>query len=196
MSLADLLYRCPFCGADTEGGTSAEVRCPACRRVYDSGVTGSGLRVRDPHGSDSNAGIGALVDRLGSLEPDDSILESSAVARFALGERPVRYRSALIGFYEEQGDDRPGRLLLDGEALRFDEPSGETHRWALLDLRAVQTASAAVQIFPLGGVLVSFRLLDDSPRRWEEVLKARVRSVWRAEGRGEILEFQPRIRTK
>ena len=196
MPLTDLIYRCPFCGTATVKGKGVEAHCPGCERVYQPATTGDGLRVRGPDGSDLEIEVGALLDRTGSLGGDGTVLESSALASFAYSERPVRYRDALIGFFEERRPSRPGQLRLDDRTVQFTEGSGELHEWSLLDLRAVQTASAAVQISPLVGGLVSFRILDDSPRRWEEALKSRLRSVWRDEGRGEIFEFQPRIRTR
>ena len=198
MPLTDLIYRCPFCGTATVKGKGVEAHCPGCERVYRQATTGDGLRVRGRDGSDLEIEVVALLDRTGSLgeDEDGTVLESSALASFAYSERPVRYRDSLIGFFEERGPSRPGQLRLDDRTVQFTEPSGELHQWSLLDLRAVQTASAAVQISPLAGGLVSFRILDDSPRRWEQTLKARLRSVWREEGRGEIIEFQPRIRTR
>ena len=196
MSLKDLIYRCAFCGTDTMQGKGEEAHCPGCERVYQLASRGDGLRVSGQDGSDLQIGVRALLDRMASLGEDGAVLESSVLARFAYRERPVWYRDALIGFFEEWGPSRPGELRLDDRAVQFTEPSGEMHQWSLLDLRAVQTASAAVQISALGGELVSFRILNGSPRGWEKAFRARLRRVWRDRGKGEICEFQPRIRTR
>lgn len=196
MSLTDLIYRCPFCGTDTMQGKGVEAHCPGCERVYELASRGDGLRVRGQDGSDLQIGVGALIDRMDSLGKDGAVLESSVLAKFAYRERPVWYRDALIGFFEEWEPSRPGELRLDDRTVQFTESSGEVHQWSLLDLRAVQTASVAVQISALGGGLVSFRILNGSPRRWEEAFRARLRRVWRDAGKGEIFEFQPRIRTR
>jgi hypothetical protein len=87
-----------------------------------------------------------------------------------------------------------GTLALDGTELSFREDGGGRHGWRLADLRALQGSSSEVQVSPASGGLVAFRLAEDSPRRWEEALKAGLRAVWRHQGRGEIVEFQPRIR--
>ena len=196
MSLRDLIHRCPSCGESTLQRDAEGVDCTGCRRVYRQADDGDGFRVTDQDGEHIELGVGDLVDQMSGLGEDSGLLHASAIARFAFAEQPVRYRGALIGFFEERGRDVAGKLDLDDETLRFREEDGELHEWGLLDLRAVQTASAAVQISPLEGGLVSFRVLEDSPRRWEETLKARLRKRWRAAGRGEILEFQPRIRAR
>ena len=195
MPLADLIHRCLFCGADTVQGKDGGAHCRGCERIYRSPASGDGFVVQVPNGPDLQLATGDLIDQLRSLETHAAPLESLAVARFSRLERPVRYRGAIVGFYEERGPDRPGRLKLDDRSVQFAEESGEQNRWPLTDLRAVQTASGSIQMSPLEGDLVSFRILDGSPRRWEEVLKGRLRDVWRLEGRGEIIEFQPRIRT-
>ncbi len=196
MSLRDLIYRCPFCGTDTMQGKGEEAHCPRCERVYQLASRGDGLRVSGQDGPDLQIGVGVLLNRMGSLGKDGAVLESSVLTRFAYRERPVWYGDALIGFFEEWGPSRPGELRLDDRTVQFTEPSGELHRWSLLDLRAVQTASAAVQISAIGGELVSFRILNGSPRRWEKAFRERLRRAWRSRGKGEIVEFQPRIRTR
>jgi hypothetical protein len=45
-----------------------------------------------------------------------------------------------------------------------------------------------------GTGLVLFRFVEDSPRRWDELLRHAVARRWEALGRGTIREFQPRIR--
>jgi len=152
------------------------------------------VMVRDRSGAQAEFRITELVDRMEGLREMTHALESPAVARFALREWPVRYRKAVIGFYEERGPKVSGMLRLEEQVIRFTETAGKAHEWRLLDLTAVHTASAAIQISPLGGGLVSFHLPDDSPRRWEDELKWRIRLLWEGEGRGEIREFQPRIR--
>lgn len=196
MSLRDLIYRCPFCGTDTMEGKGIEAHCPGCGRVYQLASRGDGFRVSGQDRPDLEIGVSALLNRMGSLGRDGASLESSVLTRFSHRERPVWYRDALIGLFEEWGPSRPGELRLDDWTVQFTEPSGELHQWSLLELRAVQTASAAVQISVIGGELVSFRILNGSPRRWEKAFRERLRRVWRSRGKGEIVEFQPRIRAR
>ncbi len=194
MPLADLIHCCLFCGAETVREKDGGAHCRGCERIYRSLTGGDGFVIHTPNGLDLELATGDLIDQLNSMDTHSGPLESSAVARFARLERPVRYRGAIMGFYEERGPDRPGRLRLDDQGVLFTEKSGEQNHWPLTDLRAVQTSSGSIQISPLEGGLVSFRILEASPHRWEEVLKARLRDLWRLEGRGEIIEFQPRIR--
>lgn len=67
-------------------------------------------------------------------------------------------------------------------------------RWPLLEIRAVQTSSSSLQISPAEGGVVEFRFPGDSTRRWESLLHHALRQAFRRAGRGEIVEFQPRIR--
>ncbi len=174
---------------------SDTVRCEGCGRTYDRGEDGDGIRVAEPGGREATASYREIVERIATIPGESGTISTRAAVRFSDTERPVRYRSQLIGFFEERGPNHSGRLVLDGVRLRFEPDEGASHEWALRDLRAVQTASSAIQISPQGGTLVSFRLLRDSPRRWEKLLKERLRRVWRSEDRGEIIEFQPRIRS-
>ena len=194
MSLGDLLYRCAYCGSGT-CTESETVRCEGCGRTYDRGKDGDGIRVAELGGRQVTASYREIVERIATIPGESGTISTPAVVRFSDTERPVRYRSQLIGFFEERGPSHSGRLVLDGVSLRFEPDEGELHEWALRDLRAVQTASSAIQISSQGGTLVSFRLLRDSPRRWENLLKERLRRVWRSEDRGEIIEFQPRLRS-
>lgn len=195
MALVDLLYRCPFCGADTQPDGEAAL-CAACERSYVMGGGGGNVLVSGTGSGGAELGLGALIDRMEGWGDEGHALESSAVARFALKEWPVRYQNAIVGFFEERGSKIAGTLRLGQREIRFAEEAGPSHEWLLLDLRAVQTASAAIQISPPEGGLVSFRLIGDSPRRWEDSLKQRIRRLWHSAGRGEIREFQPRIRAR
>lgn len=122
--------------------------------------------------------------------------EASATMRMATRETPVREAGALIGFFEALGPRCKGRLRLDAETVVFSEEKGIEHRWSLLELRALQSSSSSVQISPRTGGVVTFRFATDSPRRWEEFLRRALREAWAGAGRGEIREFQPRIRVE
>ena len=159
--------------------------------------------MRDPAGEVEEVPARALADRMGGPAgplpaggqgPSALPAEVDASMRVAARESPIRFRGALLGYCERFGVRRAGVLRLTDDRLTFTERSGPVHEWQLSRVRAVQGSSSAVQIAPAEGGLVSFRLDRDSPRRWEELLRAQLRVVWRAEGRGEIAEFQPRIR--
>jgi hypothetical protein len=88
-----------------------------------------------------------------------------------------------------EGKQGPADLQSPGSAAR--EPG---QRWLLLEIRAVQTSSSSLQISPAEGGVVEFRFPGDSTRRWESLLHYALRQAFRRAGRGEIVEFQPRIR--
>ena len=196
MSLRDLLYLCAYCGDDTRI-VREKVRCESCGRTYEVPAGSKRVRVADPDGTVTMASYGDLADRIASASRASTTHPADAVARFANVEHPVHHLGELLGFFEERGPGLPGRLTLADTTLRLDATDdGEVHEWPLRDLRAVQTASGAIQVATRDGVLISFRMLSDSPRRWEHALKDRLRDVWRTEDRGEITEFQPRIRSR
>jgi len=159
--------------------------------------------VREPTGEVEEVPARALADRMGDpmsrlpaggQGPLALPAEGDAAMRVASREFPIRFRGALLGYCERFGARSTGVLRLTDDRLTFTERNGPVHEWLLSRVRAVQGSAAAVQITPAEGGLVSFGLDRDSPRRWEELLRAQLRVVWRAEGRGEIAEFQPRIR--
>lgn len=209
MSFVDVVYRCPICGADAmqEHG-SRGARCGECERVFEHIPEDDGVQVREGDGTLRQLDLVSVIARVGDPERHDDgadgeaggssedLIEAAVLARFAREEDPVWYRRDLLGFVERRGAPRSGTLRLTGHRLEFVEATGRSHSWRLLDLRAVQTASASLQISPLGGGVVTFRVVDDSPRRWEDLLRTRLREAWRSAERGEIVEFQPRIRTR
>ena len=60
----------------------------------------------------------------------------------------------------------------------------------------MQTSSSSLQVTIPSGELIQLRFSLDSPRRWEQLLKAALQKAYREAGRGEIVEFQPRIVTE
>lgn len=208
MALKDLIYLCPFCGADPTAAAGPSVRCPNCGRTFEAGGPRARIRVEGGHGGEPSEltvatllrGIEARGGALaGSRQPDGSLFRRARVrVRVAHEERAVRFRDRLLGYYERFGPGRAGTLSLEGGTIEF-RPSagaGGPMRWAIEDLRALQTSSSAVQISPGAGGVVLFRFVDESPRRWDDLLRGALRERWRELGRGEILEFQPRIRAR
>ncbi len=205
MALKDFLYRCPYCGADPLEGMGDEARCVSCRRRYRRGTEPRGIQVIEEGGKSEEVSarqLGDLVQELdGDLEAEDgpdggALLEADVTAQVAEVEEPIRHRGALLGFVETSGAELSGTLRVTRRELEFVQEDGAARRWSLLDVRALQTASASVQISSVEGGVVTFAFSGDSPRRWEETLKRLLRRTWREEGRGEIFELQPRIRAR
>jgi hypothetical protein len=115
--------------------------------------------------------------------------------RRAWHEVPVRTSGGdLLGFAERFGRPVKGTLGLSDSGLSFMEETGTRHEWPIGEIRALQGSSSEIQVSPAAGGVIAFRLAADSPRRWEEALKERLRALWLRQNRGEISEFQPRIR--
>ncbi len=217
MALRDFLYRCPSCGADPLPGTDDRVACPGCGLQVDrEGGSDTRLRVTLPGNPPVHLAAAALADRIealgGALErargPGGRLDYGAAVrVRTAGSEKPVRYGGRLLGFAERFARGMPGWLHLSDTAVSlFADASGDRDRplrsWPLESLRSLQTSSSAVQFTTRAGKgprdggtgLVLFRFEEDSPRRWDELLRHAVAQRWLEVGKGHILEFQPRIR--
>jgi hypothetical protein len=111
-------------------------------------------------------------------------------------EKPFHFRGELLGFAEVFGPASEGVLEINEEALVLTPPGEaeeEADGWSLLDIRAVQTSSSSLQFACGDGSLIQFRFQQDSPRRWESLLKGALKAIYRKRGLGEIVEFQPRI---
>jgi hypothetical protein len=225
MPLTSFLYRCPACGATPMGEEREAARCPGCRRRYLPGP-GHGLIVEVfPDGARKEVPAAALAVAMearggpgrvpGAGEP---FQEARVRFRRATGEDAIRHDGELLGFAERLGAVREGLLRLNATHLRIlPEPSTVRRRpprtsgngagggsgpgaaelvWALEDLQALQTSSSTVQFSPADGGVVLLEFINDSPRRWEDLLRSALRKRWKALGWGMIVEFQPRLRAR
>jgi len=205
MPLRHLLYRCPTCGHEPVDGAGERVSCAACRTRYRRSRRGALVEVREASGETCLEEARTLVDRLRELggpltaptrgDADLSYAAPALLGRSA-GEDPVRHRGRLLGFCERGGPRSAGTAAVDVQALVFRSREGTEGRWPLLELGGVQVASKALQVLPRGEPLVQLEFPDDSPLRWEELLHHLLREAYRRAGRGEVVEFQPRIRAR
>lgn len=204
MALKDLLYRCPRCGHDPTEGKGDRVHCPACRCRFSRAPAGARIVVEPAEETPKHVPASrlseAIAERGGPLAAargEDGAIryESRVEVRRGAAEETMRHGGEVWGFYERLGVPEPGLLRARSDALELESEGAETtrSRWNLLDLRAVQSSSSSVQIFTATGELVHFRFLDDSPVRWEALLHAVLQDAYERDGRGRILEFQPRI---
>lgn len=206
MSLRILLYRCPVCGHHPLTGAGDEASCPGCGVLYHRGGAPALIRIIPGGGEEEAVEVPAAVltralEEWGgavstaSREPEGG-LRAEADVQLTCGEEEsvLRARGEFVGFREKMGETEAGRLILEPSRLHFSPSSGMGDMaWALRDIRGVQTASSALQLYMASGLLLHFRFVDDSCRRWDELLRHAIQEVWREEGRGEIAEFQPRI---
>ena len=217
MALTHILFLCPRCGHDPMEGEKDEARCPECGLRFARGGEGRLIRVvedgREWEVSGAVLTEAVLKRSLAALDaplPDgDSIHSAQVLVRASGEETPVRWEGQLLGFAEAMGEPTPGTLHLTRDFLRFSRDSkgfgaGEKRfeaekegfpptEWDLLSIRAVQTSSRALQFSPASGGLLEFRFPNDSPFRWENILRETLRRVYREKGLGELVEFQPRI---
>lgn len=126
---------------------------------------------------------------------DDGTVRYSARAEVSwrASEKAVWYRGVLRGFAESMGPKAPGTIAVDRETVSIDDGRPASGRWPLLDIRAVQAASRSLQLSLPGDELVQLRFLNDSPRRWEILMRLLVTDAYERAGRGRVVEFQPRI---
>ncbi len=221
MSLTYLLYRCPKCGQDPLDGYKDECACPTCGTSYSRSGPGGRIRVVEADGTCWEVPSWRLtrtLEAIGGPHPrarrgEGLSYRAGVEVRVARREEPVWHKGELQGFAERLGESREGVLEITAEAMllwapgALDDEEGRgpgtaahgaspMESWKLMDIRAVQTSSRALQISPKEGGLVQFRFPEDSPKRWEELLKSALRHRYEQEGRGTILEFQPRIVTE
>lgn len=203
MALKDLIYRCPRCGADPVEGRKDRVRCPTCGSRYERGDPPAGILVREEGTKPRTVPTSRLVESIreaggpfpAAVDAEGSVDYASPVeVRSGADEEPVRHSGGLLGFVEKLEEGGRATLRATDRALELVGRDGGTRsRWNLMDLRAVQSSSSSLQIYTAAEELLHFRFLDDSPVRWEALLHGLLRRAYRRTGRGEIVEFQPRI---
>lgn len=196
MAIRDLLWACPACG-EHEGLVAARGG-EACRKCGARVRRGRGatIAVEAPGRPLLVRPAWEWVDALAAPE-DAGRPEGHAILREADAALPVREGSELLGFVERFGPKIPGTVRLGDDALTFLPDSGGAERiWRLLDVTAVQPASSTLQLKVRTQPVVTLRFTDGSVRLWEHRIQQRLRAAWRAAGRGEIVEFQPRVTTR
>jgi hypothetical protein len=202
---------CSACGCSiTRGATH-----PLHLRVFDP------ARVRGPWHEVPAAELARQIEGHGgaigpATRPDGRLAwAAEALLRHSSGEKPVRWQERLLGFFEAFAPGQPGTLRLEHDQLSFEGATGSGSdggreggsmaggvgtgagfRWELLSLRSLQSASSSVQFTTGQGDLVHLAFRDDSPRRWEALLRHALQRTWLEAGRGEIVDVQPRIRTR
>lgn len=217
MPLTALLYRCPRCGHDPMAGHGDEARCPSCGVSFRRGDVGATLRLTDPSDPDRErvvpaASLTHAIAALGGPLPSPHsalgdgalgggvdlgvVREAAALRSRSLAEEPVHFRGRLLGFAERQGEGEDGIVRLTDDEIVFLVEDQVRDRWRLIELRALQSSSSLIQLSTRSDELVQFRFHSDSPRRWEELLRIALQKAWDGEGRGTIMEFQPRIVTR
>ncbi len=202
MAIPDFLWACPECGEDR--GLIRDrtgFRCRTCATRFRR-VQGASIRAERPDGSsvirrprEWLARLPEPADLLRERADDQPLRSARVTTRWVTGTDTVRGREGYLNRIELWGDEEQGTLEIRPDSLVY-APDGETPiRWPLQSIVAVQASSSSLQINRSDEPLVAFRFTDDSIRLWEELLHAALRDFYGRTGRGEIVEFQPRITT-
>jgi hypothetical protein len=202
MAIRDLLWACPLCGGERTIAGKRPERCAACGARFRRGP-GSEIvaqRAGEPARARPAAEWTALLPPVAPLRPAATgaaalAHEEPAIARVAARDTALRGAGRFLGRIEHYGPPRRGHLRLSPDALVF-SGEGEPIAMALDRITAVQPSSSTLQVKARDEPVVSFRFPQGSARFWEELLTATLRERYRARGRGEIVEFQPRIVTR
>jgi hypothetical protein len=203
MPIHHMLYRCPRCGHDPLSGHKGRAECLACGTKFERG-RGAIIVVRPPGGPPEETSANHLLLALKNLGGPSLVTDKHGEslfreAKIALGRVEghdvIRSRGEVLGFSEKTSWKGTGLLKLDGGTLSFKPDEGtEICFCSLDDIRGVQISSRAVQITLEGSRMHQFEFLEDSPRRWEQLLCLSLERFHA--DRGEtIVEFKPRLVT-
>ncbi len=212
MPIHYMLYRCPRCGHDPLVGHEGGARCSSCGTQFEQG-RGAAIIVRPPEGPVEQSSASRLIQAVEEMGGPGTKEGLSREARAAFGRAEghdvIRWRGEVLGFSEKISRKGDGLIRLEGEVLTFrpdggrgglsgskgrDERSGRDEEFSchLSDIRGVQISSMALQVTLKGQRLYQFTFLDDSPKRWEDLLCLALRRFYDRSGQC-ITEFRPRI---
>jgi hypothetical protein len=201
MAISDLLWACPECGRI--GGVDPAGTCQGCGTAFSRG-RGALIRALMPDGRLVERSPAEWSDRLpdpavllkgdGGAGEDSVVRHARVLAREVTGVMAVRGEGReFLNRVERFGPKRQGTLELGPDRLTYRPEGGGPREWPFDALTAIQASSSTLQVKARGQPLVAFRFLDDSVFLWETLLHAALRAFYRRTGRGEIIEFQPRI---
>ncbi|MEE3185103.1 MAG: hypothetical protein VX310_05025 [Gemmatimonadota bacterium] len=152
-------------------------------------------------GTERERGTGSSGERL--------LREARVAFGTAGGYDVIRWWGEVIGFSERISWKGKGLIRLEGESLTFTpngeaavrgggvdpDAEGEEFSCVLGDIRGIQISSGAVQVTLERGQLYQFEFVDDSAKRWEDLLCLALRRFYSEKGRS-VIEFKPRVVTE
>lgn len=197
MAIADVLYACIECGRQ-EGLRRVEAAeaCERCGTRYTR-VDGAQIRIEAPGRPAETRPAAFWLDILLNAAPEslENVPPDPVLLRIAERRRPHWAAGLYLGRIEHFGPDLSGTLTLEKDRLSF---AGDyiQYSWKLLDLTAVQPSSRALQLKLRSGPLLSIKFPQGSAILWENRIQRTIQTLYRAQGLGRILEFQPRIVTE
>lgn len=202
MPIHHLLYRCPECGHNPTTADDHGARCQGCGTHFERG--NYALIVTQPAaGAKRTATAAQLIDAIRIWEDKsptgiglDGVLDYAAEVTYkrVVGQGVVHEGKLVIGFYEKFSEVAHGTLRITDDGLDLSGVEEDSFDWPWSVVRAVQTTGKSVQLMLAEDGLFDFRFDKDSPRRWEELLHARLQAHYAVSGL-RVREFQPRILT-
>jgi len=141
----------------------------------------------------------AAVEELGGpgvrTNEGEGILVREAEIRFGVvqGHDVILWRGMVLGFSEKVVWKGKSILRLEEEELTV-SGDGEVFSCILSEIRGVQISSRAQQVTLERNRMYQFEFIDDSPKRWEDLLCTALSRFYARSGRS-VVEFKPRILT-
>lgn len=207
MAIRDLLWACPCCGREgalqpTRGAARGAEVCQGCATSFSRGK-GAAIVAWRPGHPPLVLSPAEWLDRLPGLdlEGGDVVRREPATLRTETGSMPVSFRGTYLNRIERLGPPRRGVLELHPRKVVFHpaaDPKDATEpvTWDFDEITAVQPSSSTLQLSARGMPLAALQVPGGSIRFWEELICTALRHHYHSTGRGEIIEFQPRIATR
>jgi DNA-directed RNA polymerase subunit RPC12/RpoP len=201
-----VIAKCSSCGTQFEQGRGAVIIVRPPDGPPEQCTAGSLLADVERLG-----GPGLAEPDLGAQLGEDSLFREARITfGRAEGHDVIRWRGEVLGFSERISWKGRGTVRLEGEALTFEPDQGtgrgrssrggqdsmdvlgQSFSCLLGDIRGVQISSRALQVMLDGGLLYQFEFVDDSPKRWEDLVCIALTRLYARSGQC-ITEFKPRI---
>ncbi|SVB29955.1 uncharacterized protein METZ01_LOCUS182809 [marine metagenome] len=203
MPMHHMLYLCPRCGHDPLMAVERRAECRSCGTVFERGM-GASILVKTPGKPIRISTAKDLIEATETvvtascdacIEKGSSIHQARVAIGHARGQHVVRFDDRVLGFCERIKSEEEGILRLDSDHLTLLAEGSDPRVWSFDAIGAIQISAQAIQInLPRRG-LYQFEFLEDSPKRWEDLIQFALRHFYAARGR-VVVQFQPQIVTE
>jgi hypothetical protein len=126
--------------------------------------------------------------------PDQFLLRSESIMAIASEYQPIYLKKELMGYTEVIRGGTAGHLILSN-SLEFVEKKGVLHHWDFEQIKSLQISSDAIQLYMQEKGLHQFKLIENSPKLWEDNLKLAISRFYLKQNL-EIISYQPVIKTR
>lgn len=177
--------------------------CQSCGAVFERGI-GASILVKSPGNPTRISTAKDLIEATEiavtasfdlSIEEGVPIHQARVAIGRAKGQHVVRFDGRVLGFCERIESEEGGILRLDSDRLTLFAEGCDPRVWPFDSIGAVQVSAQAIQInFPQTG-LYQLEFLEDSPKRWEDLIHLALQRFYAALGR-IVVQFQPQIITE